>query len=193
MTRNYASLQRRPFLAPIWLSVLGALVAMCFLGFAAWAAWVWVSADSTTIIVVRHAEKELDAGADPPLTPAGEARAALLARMFGDSRGAPGAIGAIYVSPVLRSRMTAAPLAARLGLTPVVGPAHDTRGLARRVLDEHAGGRVLVVGHSDTVTGIVESLTGAEHLPPIGDDEYGTMYIVAVPRVGRANFLRLTY
>jgi len=191
MTRNYASLQRRPFLAPIWLSVLGALVGMCFLTFAAWAAWVWVTADSTTIIVVRHAEKELDAGADPPLTPAGEARAALLASMFGDR--SPGAIGAIYVSPVLRSRMTAAPLAARLGLTPVVGPAHDAPNLARRVLDEHAGGRVLVVGHSDTVTDLVESLTGTKHLPRIGDDEYGTMYIVVVPRVGRSNFLRLTY
>jgi broad specificity phosphatase PhoE len=141
---------------------------------------------------VRHAEKELDSGADPPLTPAGEARAALLAHMFGDSR-TPGAVGAIYVSPTLRSRMTAAPLAARLGLAPVVGPAHDARGLARRVLHEHAGGRILVVGHSDTVTGIVESLTGATHLPPLGEDEYGTMYIVAVPRVGRANFLRLIY
>ena len=61
---------------------------------------------------------------DPPLTEAGEARAALLARMFGDARLA-GNIDAIYVSPAQRSRLTAAPLAARLGLTPVVAPADD--------------------------------------------------------------------
>jgi broad specificity phosphatase PhoE len=189
MTKNHASLQRRPFLTPVWLTVLGALVVMCVLGYAA---WVWVSADSTTIIVVRHAEKELNAGEDPALTPAGEARAALLAGMFGDSHG-PGAVDAIYVSPALRNRLTAAPLAARLGLQPTVAPARDVRGLVRRVLREHSGGRVLIVGHSDTVTGIVEALTGAAHLPPIGDAEYGTMYIVAVPSVGKANFLRMTY
>ena len=88
---------------PIWLSVLGALVVMSFLGFEI---WVWATADSTTIIVVRHAEKEAGGG-DPPLSPAGLARAELLGRMFGDVR-APGRIDAIYVSPTVRSQMTAA-------------------------------------------------------------------------------------
>ena len=188
MTRNNAQLQHRPFLMPIWLSVLAALVVMCFLGFEV---WIWATADSTTIIVVRHAEKELGSG-DPPLSSAGQARAELLARMFGDVH-APGHIDAIYVSPTVRSQMTAAPLAASLGLTPIVAAPHDARSLARRVLHEHWGGRVLVVGHSDTVPEIVKSLTGAKGLPPIGEAEYGTMYIVTAPRVGRADFLRLTY
>lgn len=189
MTTNHARLQRRPFLTPIWLSALGALFIVSFLSFEA---WLWATADSTTIIVVRHAEKATDDGDDPPLTPAGEARAALLARMFGDVR-EPGHIDAIYISPMVRNRMTAAPVAARLGLTPVVAPAGDAAGLARRVLREHGGGRVLVVGHSDTVPEIVASLTGAKNLPKIADDEYGTMYVVTVPRIGRADFLRLTY
>jgi broad specificity phosphatase PhoE len=188
MTRNNAQLQHRPFLMPIWLSVLGALVVMSFL---ALEVWVWATADSTTIIVVRHAEKELGSG-DPPLNSAGQARAEMLARMFGDVH-APGHIDAIYVSPTIRSQMTAAPVAARLGLTPIVAPAHDARSLAHRVLHEHSGGRVLVVGHSDTVPEIVKSLTGAKGLPPIGEAEYSTMYIVTAPRVGRADFLRLTY
>ena len=162
MTRTNAQLQHRPFLMPIWLSVLGALVVMSFLGFEV---WVWATADSTTIIVVRHAEKELDSG-DPPLNPAGQARAELLARMFGDVH-APGHLDAIYVSPTVRSQMTAARVAARLGLTPIVAPAHDAQGLAHRLLHEHSGGRVLVVGHSDTVPEIVKSLTGAKDLPPI--------------------------
>jgi hypothetical protein len=51
----------------------------------------------------------------------------------------------------------------------------------------------LVVGHSDTVPEIVKSLTGAKGLPPIGETEYGTMYIVTAPRIGRADFLRLSY
>jgi broad specificity phosphatase PhoE len=175
-------------LTPIWLSVLAAFVAVCLLGSAA---WFWGTADSTTIIVVRHAEKAQD-GDDPPLSAAGEVRAALLSRMFGDAH-PPGRLDAIYVSPALRNRMTAAPLAARLRLTPTVAPADDPRGLARRVLREHGGGRILVVGHGNTVPAIVAALSGNDGIPKIGDDEYGTMYIVSVPRIGRANLLRVTY
>ena len=192
MKKDPVSFQRRPFLAPIWLSALAALATAAALSFGMYAAWVWITADSTTVIVVRHAEKELGAVADPPLTAAGEARAELLARMFGGP--APsGRVDAIYVSPALRNRLTAAPLAARLGLSATVVPADDPKGLARRVLDEHAGGRVLIVGHSDTVPGIVAALTSNQKIPEITADEYGTMYIVTVPRVGHANFLRLNY
>jgi 2,3-bisphosphoglycerate-dependent phosphoglycerate mutase len=189
MTRDYASLHRRPFLTPIWLTVLGAVCAFAFLSFAV---WLWGTADSTTIVVVRHAEKELNAGADPPLSPEGQARAALLARMFADPDGS-GRLDAIYVSPTMRNRMTAAPVAALLGLTPVEAPNSDSPALANRVLKDHRGGRVLVIGHSDTVNEIVEALSGVSALPPIQDDQYGIMYIVSVPRIGRANLLRVNY
>ncbi len=189
MTKDYASLHRRPFLTPIWLTVFGALCAMGCLIFAV---SLWSTADSTTIVVIRHAEKELNAGGDPPLSVAGEARAALLSRMFGDSTTA-GRIDAIYVSPAVRNRMTAGPLAARLGLSPIVAGAANSQALARRMLHDHAGGRVLVIAHSDTVNEIVESLSGVERLPPIGDEEYGIMYIVSVPRIGRPNLLRVNY
>jgi broad specificity phosphatase PhoE len=181
--------KRRPFLTPIWLFALGAMLVLSFLSFEA---WIWATADSTTIIVIRHAEKALDGGDDPPLTQAGQARAELLARMFGDGQ-RPGHVEAIYISPTLRSRMTAAPLAVKLGLTPIVAPARPPKDLARRILRERSGDRVLVVGHADTVPDLVASLMGRRSLPPIADDEYGTMYIVTVPRIGRADFLRLTY
>jgi broad specificity phosphatase PhoE len=189
MANDHTRRHRRPFLTPIWLLALTALT-----GAVVWifAAWLWVTADSTVIIVVRHAEKVMDAGEDPPLSAAGEARAALLASMFGAAQLA-GHIDAIYVSPALRNRLTAAPLAARLGLTPSVVPADDPRGLARRVLREHTGGRILIVGHSNTVPGIVAALSGAKDVAPIGTMEYGTMYIVTVPQLGHANYLRLNY
>ncbi|MGO9512280.1 MAG: SixA phosphatase family protein [Steroidobacteraceae bacterium] len=185
---NPARLQRRPFLTPLWLFALTVMAAAAVLMFAA---WLLVTGDSTTIIVVRHAEKVQGDGADPPLSPAGQARAELLARMFGDAR-LPGHIDAIYVSPTLRNRLTAAPLAQRLGLTPTVA-ADAPRALARRVLQEHPGGRILVVGHLDTMPAVVAALSGAKNIPPIGAEEYGTMYIVTVPRIGQANVLRLNY
>jgi Histidine phosphatase superfamily (branch 1) len=179
MTRDYVSLQRRPFLTPIWLSVIGAVLAVGLLGFSA---WVWATAPSTTVVVIQ----------DPKLDPAGEARAELLARMFGDSHSI-GCVSAIYVSPTQRNRLTAAPLATRLGLTPVVLDGVDSKGLVRRILHEHVGGRILVVGLRDTVPDIVAALSGIKQVPPIGEDEYGTMYIVSVPRIGRANVLRVSY
>jgi broad specificity phosphatase PhoE len=183
----FATQRRTPVLTPIWLTVLGAFVGLaCVAG----AAWVWGTADATTVVVIRHAEKQ-PVGTDPPLAPSGEARAALLSHMFGNE--APGTrIDAIYVTPSLRSRLTAAPLAARLKLVPIVAQS-DARGLARRVLREHAGARVLIVGQSVTIPAIVEALSGTGEVPDVADDEYGTMYIVSVPKIGRANVLRVSY
>jgi broad specificity phosphatase PhoE len=190
MKKDHVSFQRRPFLWPIWLTAIAVAAVFC-LGISA--VWVWGTADSTTVIVIRHAEKDVSISAvDPPLSQAGEARAALLAQMFGDAK-AVGHLDAIYVSPALRNRLTAAPLAARSGLSATVAPADDPRGLAQRVLHEHGGGRVLIVGHSDTVPQIVAELSGNPKIPPIDAEEYGTMYIVTVPRIGHANLLRLHY
>jgi broad specificity phosphatase PhoE len=193
MKKDHASLQHQPFLAPIWLTAVAAIGAVVVLGFSAFTVWAWATAGSTTIIVIRHAEKDLGAGGvDPPLNEAGKARAALLARMFGNGK-ALGHLDAIYVTTALRNRLTAAPLAASLGLSPTVVPTDDSRGLARRVLHEHGGDRVLIVGHIDTVPAIVSILSGNDNVPPIAADEYGTLYIVTVPRIGHANLLRLSY
>ncbi|MGC1522151.1 MAG: phosphoglycerate mutase family protein [Steroidobacteraceae bacterium] len=192
MKKDHASFHR-PFLTPIWLTVIAAFGSILVVCAAAATVWAWATASSTAVIVIRHAEKDLSVSAtDPPLNAAGMARAELLANMFGEAKPL-GRLDAIYVSPALRNRQTAAPLAARLGLTVSVTPADDPEGLARRVLREHRGGRVLIVGHSDTVPKIVATLSGNPNVPEIDVGEYGTMYIVTVPRIGRANLLRLHY
>jgi broad specificity phosphatase PhoE len=192
MSNVSGGLRHKPFLTPIWLTAIAAFLAFAVVVVAAVTVWEWGTADSTTVIVIRHAEKDLAGGADPKLSADGEARAALLARMFG-AAGGRGSINAIYVSPTVRSRATVAPLAAVLNLTPATVPADDAKGLARRAIQEHAGGRVLIVGHLDTVPAIVSELSGARDIPKIGEAEYGAMYIVTVPRIGRANFVRLNY
>jgi broad specificity phosphatase PhoE len=193
MKKDHVSLQRQPFLAPIWLTAVAAIGAAVVLGLSAVTVWVWATAGPTTIVVIRHAEKDVGSReADPSLSEAGKARAALLSRMFGNGR-ALGHLNTIYVSTALRNRLTAAPLAASLGISPIVVPRDDPRGLARRVLRENGGRRVLIVGHSDTVPAIVSALSGDDTVPNISDDEYGTLYIVTVPKIGHANLLRLTY
>jgi broad specificity phosphatase PhoE len=193
MKKDHASLQRQPFLAPIWLTAVAAFAAAVVLGLSVLTVWAWATTGSTTIVVIRHAEKDLSGGAvDPPLNEAGKARAALLARMFGNGK-ALGHLDAIYATPALRNRLTAAPLGASLDVSPVIVADEDPRDLARKVLREHRGGRVLIVGHSDTVPAIVAALSGEDNVPAMADDEYGTMYVVTVPRIGHANLLRLTY
>jgi broad specificity phosphatase PhoE len=192
MRSAHANLQRGPFLIPIWLTAIGAFAAFVVALIALWAIWVWFTANSTTVIVIRHAEKETVSAPDPPLSAAGEARAALLARMFGDAKGV-GRIDAIYVSSALRNRMTAAPLAARLGVDPIVIPADDPKGLAHRILRDNSGKRVMVIGHVNTVPGIVAALSDRSDIAPLDEKEFGTMYIVTVPRIGHANVLRLSY
>jgi len=192
MKSERASLQHRPFLIPLWLTAIAALAAAVVFGLALFTAWIWFTANSTTVIVIRHAEKETLGAADPALSAAGEARAALLARMFGEPKGV-GRLDAIYVSATLRSRSTATPLAGRLGIVPIVAGADDPQGLARRVLRENGGKRVMVIGHIDTVPEIVAALSGRSDIPGIAEQDFATMYVVTVPRIGRANLVRLSY
>jgi broad specificity phosphatase PhoE len=177
--------QRRPFLAPVWLSFLAFLVAIG-VAFA-----VYRSATTTVVVLARPVEKELGTIADPPLSPEGEQRSQRLAQMFGDASGV-GRLDAIYVSDVRRAQQTAAPLAERLGKRPVVVPANDVKGTAARVMREHEGGTVLVIGSSNSVPQLLRELSGLE-IAPVTEDEHDTLYVVSVPSFGRANVLRLKY
>ena len=185
-----ANLQRRPFLAPIGLVAITLAAGIVIL---IAAVWFLVTSTSTTVILVRHAPQMLGInGDDPPLSAEGEARAASLARLLGDTH-LKSRVAAIYVSEKLRSRSTAAPLAQMLGITPVVVDEDDARGLARRVLRDHPGETILIVGHANTLPAIVADLSGMADIPPVEPSDYATVYVVTVPRVGRAGVVRLRY
>jgi broad specificity phosphatase PhoE len=166
----------------MWLLLLG-VVAAAFVASR--------SAATTTVVLVRHAEKAPGAVKDPPLDPAGERRAERLAQMFGEVKGL-GRLDAIYVTDTRRTQQAAAALASRLGVRPTVLPAADVKRAARDVLNDHRGGRALIVGHSNTVPEIVRELSGMT-APPMTEDEYDTLYVVTVPSVGPASVLKLKY
>jgi len=179
--------RRRTFLAPLWLLALAGVLLV------AAAAWYWNSATTTTIVVLRHAEKQPGTIDDAPLTPQGEQRATRLAQMFGDAD-AFGRVKRIYITDTRRSQQTAAELAQRLNLKPVVVDAQtSTSDLASRLLQENRGGLALVVGHSNTVPQLVAKLAHSDKVPAIGEEEFDTLYVVTVPTIGRASVLRLKY
>jgi phosphohistidine phosphatase SixA len=125
-----------------------------------------------TVFLVRHAEKA-SAAADAPLSPEGEKRAECLASTLKDA-----GIKQIYVTDVLRTQQTAAPLAKALKLKPTILPAKDSNGLIKN-LAYTGGGNILVVGHSDTVPFVIARLQGGT-VAPIGENEYDRMFVMTI-------------
>jgi 2,3-bisphosphoglycerate-dependent phosphoglycerate mutase len=141
----------------------------------------------TTIILVRHAEKQLNAGDNPQLSTAGESRSRELARILGSS-----GITAIYSCPEhVRTWKTAEPLAQNLKLQRNSIDADQTDAVLKDIFAHHNGEVVLIVGHSDTVPEIIQAL-GAK-VPPIGDNEYDNLYVVTASAPGTASVVRLKY
>ena len=130
---------------------------------------------TTVIYLVRHAEKADDGTNDPPLSEAGERRAATLARMFADA-----GLTAVHTTAYRRTRATAAPIAAALGLTPREYDARALEAFAQRLAG--AGGRHLVVGHSNTTPELVRLLGGTAE--PMAESEYGRFYEVTIAADG---------
>ena len=137
----------------------------------------------TVVIAVRHAEKA-DESQDPPLTPEGQKRAELLARMLRDA-----GVSVIYSTPFQRTRSTAAPLARQLGIT-VTEDNSDAPVLAKRILRENRGKTVFVAGHSNTIPVLLTSL-GIASAPNIGSAEFDNLFVVVVPDKGKARLVRL--
>ena len=122
------------------------------------------------IFLVRHAEKTTEK-TDPGLTEAGKARAIALADRLEDE-----GITHIHSSDYIRTRDTAAPLAARLGLDVEIYDAGDLPGMAAKL--KAMPGRHLVVGHSNTTPQLTELLGGDGGTPIVEATEYDRLYIV---------------
>lgn len=127
----------------------------------------------SAVFLVRHAEK-LDDSDDPPLSPAGRARAEALATLLRDS-----GIKAIYVTQYRRTSLTAAPLAEALGLKPITIHSDASAELAERMRRDHPNDPVLVVGHSGSVPRVLK-LLGHAGAVQLAEDEYDNLFI-AVP------------
>jgi len=139
-----------------------------------------------TVFVVRHAEKA-SADPDPSLNEAGRERASALARVLGDA-----GITVMFSSEFKRTRETAAPLAAQLGIEPVVLDAGKSDELVARLASLPAGAKALVVSHSNLVPGIVQKLSG-HGVAELADSDYDRLYVVTLWAGGRGSTLYLHY
>jgi broad specificity phosphatase PhoE len=142
----------------------------------------------TTVILVRHAEKNVEPGNNnPSLSPAGQARAQELTHVL-SSMG----ISAIYATQYLRTQQTAQPIANQLGLPVNQIDSGNTTELIRRIRSNHRGAVVFVVGHNNTVPAAIAGLGGG-NLPMIPETEYDNLFVVTVSRFGKAKVVKLKY
>jgi len=151
-----------------------------------------------TIFLIRHAEKEDEPRQDPPLKKEGVVRSQELARLLSGA-----GIKAIYTSQFARTKQTAEPLAAKLGLTATTislksNPSNprqiseeSTADVVNKIL-EGAGENVLLVGHSNSIPDVIKML-GGDVVPTIDERKFDDLFVVTVYAKGKAKVTQMKY
>jgi 2,3-bisphosphoglycerate-dependent phosphoglycerate mutase len=142
-----------------------------------------VFAQTTTIWLVRHAEKEAVAAGtemmsvtDPNLSAEGKLRAEALAAELKDQK-----ITAVFSTPYKRTLQTAEPTLKQFKLT--TAEPYDPAKLAafaKHVLTFYAGSNVLIVGHSNTVIPTLQAFGGTKPFDTLTDDDYDLLFKITV-------------
>lgn len=141
------------------------------------ASGVYAQAQTTTVYLVRHAEKDLsDVNTkDPNLNGLGLQRAVDLEKILADQH-----IAAIFSSNYKRTLQTAAPLAQKMKLEPIIYDPSETKLLAEKILREYKGKTVLIVGHSNTILPQTKALGGYPSFTEIQDTDYRNLIKVTI-------------
>lgn len=161
-------------------AVLGAVVVFAY--------FTTFSRPVTTVILVRHAEKNIEPNnQDPDLSPEGFERAQEIARVFGDT-----GINAIYATQYKRTQQTVKPLSDRTGVAVKLLQANQTDELINQLQTTNRGQTVFIAGHNNTVPAIVSTLSG-ETYPTIAESEFDNLYIVTIYRTGKAKVVKMKY
>jgi broad specificity phosphatase PhoE len=161
-------------------AVLGAVVVFAY--------FTTFSRPVTTIILVRHAEKNIEPNnQDPDLSPEGFERAQEIARVFGET-----GINAIYATQYKRTQQTVKPLSDRTGVAVKLLQSNQMDELINQLQTTNRGQTVFIAGHNNTVPAIVSTLSG-ETYPTIPESEFDNLYIVTIYRFGKAKVVKLKY
>ena len=144
--------------------------------------------ETTTFILVRHAEKASDGTSDPALTEEGVARAKNILSLFQQTE-----ITAIYSTNYKRTKMTVAPLAEANKIDISIYDPKSIKEFSQELLRNNTGGTVVVSGHSNTTPTLANLLLGEEKFEQFNDDDYGNLLIITSIGKGNSKLLHLRY
>ena len=139
-----------------------------------------------TIFLVRHAEKANDGTSDPSLSEKGSLRAENLSRMLSTAN-----IEFIYSTDYKRTKETGRPLATLLNKEISIYDPRDELAIDG-ILDQSGDSRILIVGHSNTIPGLVNKLIGKEEYSQLAESEYDKLFVLTSTKDG-FDCLVLTY
>lgn len=128
---------------------------------------------TTTIILVRHAEKA-DRSANPALSAVGIERAKRLHEVLKEYK-----TDAFYSTNYLRTMQTLEPWAEKSGQTIKHYNPRQPDSLVA-LLKNETGKTVVVAGHSNTIPALVNKLIGQQKYEDLADTEYGKIFIVRI-------------
>lgn len=134
--------------------------------------------DKTTIILIRHAEKDTSTAgstmmqADPPLSDKGVQRAGKLIETLKSFT-----IDSIFSTNFNRTRSTVQPIASKSGIGIKSYDPKDQAAFAM-LLKAMQGKTILVVGHSNTIPSLVNLLIGTAKYANLADNEYDKIWIL---------------
>jgi len=141
---------------------------------------------TTTIILLRHAEKDTINGQDPPLSAMGKKRAKRLAKQF--PKVSP---NAFYSTNFIRTKETVTPWSKLAGKQIKIYDAAKQPEFAS-MLTKQKGKTIVVVGHSNTIPQLVNLIIGKDKYSPLPDAEYSKIFIVTIKN-GKAEDKLITY
>jgi broad specificity phosphatase PhoE len=131
-------------------------------------------AETTTIIMLRHAEKSNAPGSDPALSADGMSRANEFAQLFSNIN-----VARIYSTPFKRTRQTVTPLALSKSIDIVeYAPTMTAAQLKQKIVTENKGKIVVVVGHSNTVPDLYKAVSDQPAF--ISETDYDNIYVVTL-------------
>jgi phosphohistidine phosphatase SixA len=136
-------------------------------------------AQKKTIILIRHAEKDVSPGADktdPELSPLGVARTQRLVKAIKKYKP-----GVVYSTNFKRTRNTAAPVAKWRKLEVETYDPRKLDEVAARVLSSKRK-RHLIVGHNNTTPALANIFIKEEKYKTLPETEYGKIWIIKLKK-----------
>lgn len=126
--------------------------------------------NTTTIFLIRHAEKQDDTK-NTDLSAEGFERAENWKKYFENTP-----IDSFYSSGFQRARHTCQPMAFSRDKNITIYKNHLMD--LKKIIAENRGKTVLIVGHSNRIPTFINSLLGEEKYPEILESEFGNLYII---------------
>jgi 2,3-bisphosphoglycerate-dependent phosphoglycerate mutase len=143
--------------------------------------------ETTVFFIVRHAEKDTAGGSNADLNPTGRGRAKALVKMLKKIQ-----LEKVLSTDKPRTRNTAKPIAESKNSTVEIYDPKKHQEVLEKLISEHKGKKILMVGHSNTVPQIVNLLMihpdkigrGGNDEKEFSELDYSRLYIISVKKLG---------